>query len=221
MMSCVQVDNTVNPYDESTISEGTQYKNSYDNEAFNTLDDTYENDTSNDELKSYLNTFVGYFHEPFSSGEIQYPNTILGLFFVYCFHNHSKLNSVEIDEAAFNVSISSVGFQEIASNLLGDDFEVTKDPRWLLLSGSYDKAVDRYVTNYAKDHWGEDSFSIEFGSEPVINIKNGKVYVTANVGVWDEVNGNYVPPRTLEYVFHTIEENETVYYQIEQIPLVE
>lgn len=62
MMSCVQVDNTVNPYDESTISEGTQYKNSYNNEAFNTLDDTYENDTSNDELKSYLNTFVGYFH---------------------------------------------------------------------------------------------------------------------------------------------------------------
>lgn len=182
---------------------------------------TYESDTSNEKLKSYMNCFVGYFHEPFSIGEIQYPDTILGLVFEYCFYNHNKLNGVEIDETSFKMSINSADFQEVASYLLGDDFEVTKDPRWILLSGRYDEAVDRYVTSFAKDHWGGDSFSIEFGSELTIKEENGKAYVTANVGVWDEVNGNYVPPRTLEYVFNIVEGNGMLHYQIEQISLVE
>lgn len=108
-----------------------------------------------------MNCFVGYFHEPFLIGEIQYPDTILGLVFEYCFYNHDKLNGVEIDETSFKMPISSADFQEIASFLLGDSFEVTKDPRWILLSGRYDEAVDRYVTSFAKDNWGGDSFSIE------------------------------------------------------------
>lgn len=137
------------------------------------------------------------------------------------FYNYNKLNGVEIDETSFKMSINSADFQEVASYLLGDDFEVTKDPRWILLSGRYDEAVDRYVTSFAKDHWGGDSFSIEFGSELTIKEENGKAYVTANVGVWDEVNGNYVPPRTLEYVFNIVEGNGMLHYQIEQISLVE
>lgn len=221
MTSCAQVDNTNNPNDEFTNPEITQGGSSYDSETLDTHDGTYESDTSNDELKSYMNCFVGYFHEPFSIGEIQYPDTILGLVFEYCFYNHDKLNGVEIDETSFKVSINSADFQEIASYLLGDGFEVTKDPRWILLSGRYDEAVDRYVTSFAKDHWGGDSFSIEFGSELAIKEENGKVYVTTNVGVWDEVNGNYVPPRTLEYVFNIVEGNGMLHYQIEQISLVE
>lgn len=208
MTSCDKCDDANNQSDEFTDPVMTEDGSSYDI------------DTVNDELKSYMNCVVGYFHEPFSIGEIQYPDTILGLVFEYCFYNHDKLNGVEIDETSFKVSINSADFQEIASYLLGDGFEVTKDPRWILLSGRYDEALDRYVTSFAKDHWGGDSFSIEFGSKLAIKEENGKVYVTADVGVWDEVNGNYVPPKTLEYVFNIVDGNGIIYYQIEQILLL-
>lgn len=77
------------------------------------------------------------------------------------------------------------------------------------------------MTSFAKDNRGGDSFSIEFGSELTIKEENGKVYVTANVGVWDEVNGNYVSPRTLQYIFNIVEGNGMLHYQIEQITLVD
>ena len=231
MTACSKIENFNEPNKESVELREIQVDNlngsenqredSSNSESSDTNGEIKVSDSSIDEIERYMNIFVRYFHEPFSIGEIQYPDTVLGLVFEYCFYNHDKLNGVEVDETSFNVSINSADFQEIACYLLGDDFEVTKDSHMVSLSGRYDAENDKYVTSFAKDYWGGDSFSIEFGSEIIIKENNGKINATADVGVWDEINGNHVPSRKLEYIFNIVDTNGVIYYQIEQIALVD
>lgn len=217
LAACTRNSNETIPQAPLLPSKPSENVLTYDPESVDIPDTVPKNDTLYNELKSYMNCFVRYFHEPFMSDEVQYPDTILGLVFEYCYDHQDTLAGVELDETTFEMSIDRVIFQEIASDLLGNDFTVTKDPHWILLSGRYNADLDKYITSYAKDYWGGDAYAIEFDIELTIQEENGKVTVIANVGVWDEINGNYVPSQQLAYVFCPLEKEENTYYQIEQI----
>ncbi len=167
-------------------------------------------------VSRYLNLLVRYLHEPLHYSDIPYPDTILGLIFEFCYYNQDQIMGVEVDESNFSLRIDSGAFDEVMIGLFGE--RIPADDRALSLIGArYDAQADQYVTSYAKDYWGGDHYSVEFGSDLFIREDVSGMIVTAYVGVWDEVNGIYVAPTRLEYHFREVGMNGMTYYQIEQI----
>ncbi len=169
---------------------------------------------ANENLQSYVRLLTAYLHEPFSPGEAQYPDTILGLVYEYCFCNKDVLDGVTLDEENSRVRIDGELFRTIASSLFGDDFTV--DGR-NLVGGQYDEANDQYTTSYAKDYWGGNHYTVDFDTVMEVVEKDNKVTVTAMVGVDNEVYGIYVPFRPLEYTFQKVNRAGYWHYQIEKI----
>ncbi len=166
------------------------------------------------DLQTYVRELVTYLHEPFEHGEAQYPDSILGLVYEYCFYNKDSLEGVTVNEETFGVAIDGEVFRTVAKSLFGDDFSVSGRN---LVGGGYDEANDSYTTSYAKDYWGGDRYTIQWDSDVIIEEKDGKTIVTAMVGIDDEVYGIYVPFRPLVYTFTKVEAAGSYHYRLEEI----
>ncbi len=173
-----------------------------------------ENQNTGFTLQTYMHELVAYLHEPFEPGEAQYPDSILGLVFEYCFYSKDALEGVTVNEETFGVAIDGEVFRTVAKSLFGDDFTVSGRD---LVGGRYDEANDTYTTSYSKDYWGGDRYTIEWESDIIIEEKDSKVIVTAMVGVDDEVYGTYVPFRKLEYTFTKVKAAGCYHYRLEKI----
>ena len=174
----------------------------------------WEKHTNYANLKTYMHVLVRYLHEPFTAGEAQYPDSIMGLVYEYCFYHKDVLDGVTIDEENFNVIIDGRLFRAVATSLLGDEFKISGRS---LVGGHYSESDDQYTTSYAKDYWGGDHYDIEWGSDINIEEKDNKIYATAMVGVNNEVYGYVVPYRLLTYTFDIVELHGNTYYQLKEI----
>lgn len=163
------------------------------------------------DIQSYMQYFVGYFHEPFKAGDDTSDISILSLCFLVSLYNQEKFDFVKVDKDTQTMTIEGEGLRKIAKNLISDDVDLSK-----YSFDRYDADKDLYTVAYAKDYWGEDKYTLDTEKELVITETDDTLTVTADVQYVPNL-GSVESVRTLQYTFDKVVSDGVEFYRINSI----
>ncbi len=185
------------------------------------------NDTSGDtvakmDLKRYMNYLPGYFFDVYKAGDEIKWKGVLGIFEIYCHSNADSLDFVTLEDPDGKnmVYLEGEGFREFAKVILGERF----DPDIFLedehTSIKYDADTDVYSYGMSKDYWGENPYH----NSRTLEITEGDAYTTATVEITTGSELYGIPEGFIgifEYKFKHVVYNDTLYYQLDGIKMVD
>lgn len=162
-------------------------------------------------IRAYMKYFVGYFHEPYKTGDDISKINVLNLCFLYALYDAESLDFVKIDKDTQVMTIEGEGLRKIAKNLISDGVDLSK-----YSFDRYDADKDLYTVAYAKDYWGEDKYTLDTEKELVITETDNTLTVTADVQYVPNL-GSVESVRTLQYTFDKVVSDGVEFYRISSI----
>ena len=169
------------------------------------------------DIQAYMQYFVGYFHEPYKTGDDISDISVLNLCFLYALYDAESLDFVKVDKDTQVMTIEGEGLRKIAKNLISDGVDLSKHHSDMENSSDkYDADKDLYTVYYARDYWGEDKYCLDTEKELVITETDDAVTVTAEVQYVPNL-GSVENVRTLQYTFDKVVSDGVLFYRINSI----
>lgn len=175
------------------------------------------------DIESYLNYFVGYFHESYRRGDDISKSNLLYLSFLFCFSSKDKLDLVKVSEENSAIIIPKKELMRIAGNLVpySGDFSEYHEIMENSSSDFYSSETDSYIVHYARGYWKEDNYCINSGEDGKIikpKISETDTELTAVVETAHALLGEQsMEVRTMEYKFDKVVDGGFLFYRLSSI----
>ncbi len=202
----------VNMYDRAEL--GAQMLDILDTFSFDEYDpiESYSGREQEFALRSYMNSLVTYFHEPYMIGDDISDINVIYLCFSYANANKALYYDIGYDLERQTITVPQKRMEEICEGLLGEEVNIVSyEEKYLFenkntADGKYG-GVDGvgYIINYATDYWQGDLWHLDHEKyDDPLEITEDGDNIKVKAHIYYGMMGEYESPRTLEYTFERV-----------------